>query len=141
MLKLGEVSTPEMAEVLAINALAPAIINGKLRPFMEASATAPLVHYEEEPATPASHTLRFIVNVSAMEGRFYKVPCAGLGLWLSLWLSLRPLMHVPYLTVPYLTLPYLTLPYLTLPYLAVLPCYCCHCRSPMPVLRASTREA
>ena len=68
-----------MAEVLAINALAPAVINGKLRAFMEASATAPLVRYDEESATPASHTMRFIVNVSAMEGRFYKVRLCGIA--------------------------------------------------------------
>ena len=41
MLKLEDVSTPEMAEVLAINALAPAVINGKLRPFMEQSTQQP----------------------------------------------------------------------------------------------------
>ena len=81
MLKLEEVSTPEMAEVLAINALAPAVINGRLRAFMEASgppdapprAASELA--DEQP--PSAHSLKFIVNVSAMEGRFYK--CASHG--------------------------------------------------------------
>ena len=63
MLKLEDVSTPEMAEVLAINALAPAIINGRLRAFMEASP--PL-------GDDGGAALKFIVNVSAMEGRFYR---------------------------------------------------------------------
>ena len=69
-----------MAEVLAINALAPAVINGRLRSFMEGSgppsATPP--PWADEPAAadappPTDHELKFIVNVSAMEGRFYKV--------------------------------------------------------------------
>ena len=56
MLKLDEVSTGELAEVMAINAIAPSVINARLKTLMEASP---------EP-------MRFIVNVSAMEGRFYK---------------------------------------------------------------------
>eukprot|EP00965_Chrysotila_dentata_P260358 6213876-Pleurochrysis_carterae.AAC.3 len=69
-----------MAEVLAVNALAPAIINGRLRAMMEASkapsASAPADFPPESPwaeaLPPTSHDLKFIVNVSAMEGRFYK---------------------------------------------------------------------
>ena len=65
--------------MLAINALAPAIINGRLRAFMEASGP-PVAGARGEgaegaegaEAAPTSHTLKFIVNVSAMEGRFYK---------------------------------------------------------------------
>ena len=56
LLKLHEISTPEAAEVLAINTLAPFILNSRLRPLLEASADKP----------------RFIVNVSAMEGKFYR---------------------------------------------------------------------
>ena len=52
MLRLADVSTGELAEVMAINAMAPAVLNARLRPLLEASP---------EP-------LRFIVNVSAMEG-------------------------------------------------------------------------
>jgi hypothetical protein len=52
-MRLHEVSTPELAEVFAINAIAPAIINAKLKPLMERDKEA----------------LKFIVNVSAMEGR------------------------------------------------------------------------
>ena len=54
LLKLQDVSTPEAAEVLAINALAPFVINSRLRCLLEAC-----------PDTP-----RFVVNVSAMEGKF-----------------------------------------------------------------------
>ena len=76
MLKLEEVSTPEMAEVLAINALAPAVINGRLRAFMQLSGAPtppplpPTDAADEQP--PTEHSLKFIVNVSAMEGRFYQ---------------------------------------------------------------------
>ena len=56
VLKLHEVSTGEMAEVMAINAMAPAIINARLKNLMA--------------ATPAE--MKFIVNVSAMEGKFYR---------------------------------------------------------------------
>ena len=56
MLKLDEVSTGELAEVMAINAIAPSVINARLKTLMEASP---------EP-------MRFIVNVSAMEGKFYR---------------------------------------------------------------------
>jgi NAD(P)-dependent dehydrogenase (short-subunit alcohol dehydrogenase family) len=73
MLKLEDVSTPEMAEVLAINALAPAVINGRLKAFMEASGAPELSGADSTAATlPTGHDLKFIVNVSAMEGRFYK---------------------------------------------------------------------
>mmetsp|Transcript_72305 Transcript_72305/g.157738 ORF Transcript_72305/g.157738 Transcript_72305/m.157738 type:complete len:602 (+) Transcript_72305:252-2057(+) len=56
LLKLGEVSTPETVEVFCINALAPFILNSKLRPLLERSP----------------HSDRYIVNVSAMEGKFYR---------------------------------------------------------------------
>ena len=75
-----QVSTPEMAEVLAINALAPAVINGRLRAFMAASGPPtppPDPGPPAEEVAPTAHTLKFIVNVSAMEGRFYKVRVHG----------------------------------------------------------------
>jgi NAD(P)-dependent dehydrogenase (short-subunit alcohol dehydrogenase family) len=53
-LKLSEVATPEMLEVHLINAVAPFILCGKLKPLM-AKSPAPVKH---------------IVNVSAMEGIF-----------------------------------------------------------------------
>ena len=56
VLKLDEVGTPELAEVFTINTLAPFILNSRLVPFMRQSPHAP----------------RFIVNVTAMEGKFYR---------------------------------------------------------------------
>jgi NAD(P)-dependent dehydrogenase (short-subunit alcohol dehydrogenase family) len=60
VLRLHEVSTHEAAEALAINALAPFVLNARLRPLL---IDAPVLH-------------RFVVNVSAMEGKFnrYKTP-------------------------------------------------------------------
>jgi NAD(P)-dependent dehydrogenase (short-subunit alcohol dehydrogenase family) len=55
------VSTPEAAEVLAINTLAPFVLNGRLRCLLEASPAA----------------ARFVVNVSAMEGKFYRYKSAN----------------------------------------------------------------
>ncbi|OQR96144.1 hypothetical protein ACHHYP_16904 [Achlya hypogyna] len=56
VLKMGQVSTPEVAEVFAINTLAPFIMNSRLRALME--------------RTPAQD--KYIINVSAMEGKFYR---------------------------------------------------------------------
>ncbi|KAF0718988.1 Aste57867_1351 [Aphanomyces stellatus] len=56
VLKMGQVSTPEVAEVFAINTLAPFIMNSRLRSLME--------------KTDAKS--KYIVNVSAMEGKFYR---------------------------------------------------------------------
>ncbi|CAM9166982.1 unnamed protein product, partial [Ectocarpus fasciculatus] len=55
-MKLHEVSTPELAEVFAINAMAPAILDARLKPLMERNMK----------------DFKFIVNVSAMEGKFYR---------------------------------------------------------------------
>lgn len=59
-LRLHEVSTHEAAEALAINALAPFVLNARLRPLL---IDAPVQQ-------------RFVINVSAMEGKFnrYKTP-------------------------------------------------------------------
>eukprot|EP00047_Mylnosiga_fluctuans_P003828 m.231173 g.231173 ORF g.231173 m.231173 type:complete len:655 (-) comp12175_c0_seq1:118-2082(-) len=53
-LRLGEIATFEAAESMAINSLAPFILCGQLRPALKASPNA----------------VRFIVNVSSMEGKF-----------------------------------------------------------------------
>lgn len=57
LLKLGDVEAGEAAEVFAVNALAPFVINNKLLPLIKAT----------EPAAR-----KFIINVSAMEGKFYR---------------------------------------------------------------------
>eukprot|EP00466_Bigelowiella_natans_P002958 jgi/Bigna1/35867/e_gw1.11.114.1 len=56
MLRLDEVSTTELSEVFAINAMAPFIINARLKSLMAKDKTV----------------FKFIVNVSAMEGKFYR---------------------------------------------------------------------
>ena len=57
--RLEDVSTPELAEVMAINAMAPFVINARLQPLLANTA---------QKAVPGA----FIVNVSAMEGKFYR---------------------------------------------------------------------
>jgi NAD(P)-dependent dehydrogenase (short-subunit alcohol dehydrogenase family) len=55
-LRLHEVETPELLEVQLVNAVAPYILNARLKPLMS--------------QTPGRH--KHIVNVSAMEGQFYR---------------------------------------------------------------------
>jgi NAD(P)-dependent dehydrogenase (short-subunit alcohol dehydrogenase family) len=55
-LRLHEVQTPELLEVHLVNAIAPYILNARLKPLLQ--------------ATPGAH--KHIVNVSAMEGQFYR---------------------------------------------------------------------
>merc|ERR1712014_77639 len=56
MLKMHEVETEEVAEVFLINVLAPFVLTAKLRQALVRS-----------PVTP-----RFVINVSAMEGKFHR---------------------------------------------------------------------
>jgi NAD(P)-dependent dehydrogenase (short-subunit alcohol dehydrogenase family) len=53
-LKLDAVDTIKLLEVQLVNAIAPFLLNSKLKPLMLRS----------------SHDRRFIINVSAMEGQF-----------------------------------------------------------------------
>jgi NAD(P)-dependent dehydrogenase (short-subunit alcohol dehydrogenase family) len=55
-LRLHEVQTPELLEVQLVNAIAPYILNARLKPLMLKSGARDL----------------HIVNVSAMEGQFYR---------------------------------------------------------------------
>ena len=55
-LRMHEVATPELLEVQLVNAIAPYILNARLKPLML--------------GTPGRH--KHIVNVSAMEGQFYR---------------------------------------------------------------------
>jgi NAD(P)-dependent dehydrogenase (short-subunit alcohol dehydrogenase family) len=55
-LRLHEVATPELLEVHLVNAIAPYILNARLKPLLV--------------ATPGRH--KHVVNVSAMEGQFYR---------------------------------------------------------------------
>lgn len=55
-LRLHEVETPELLEVQLVNAIAPYILNARLKPLMQRSGRRDL----------------HVVNVSAMEGQFYR---------------------------------------------------------------------
>ena len=59
LLKMGEVSTPEIMECMFINAIAPFVLNSRLKPLMA---------FPNDDSRPD----RFIINVSAMEGKFYR---------------------------------------------------------------------
>jgi len=87
LLKLDQVSTSEAAEVMAINALAPFVLNGRLRGLMERTRPptndtandAPKPAETDTAAAAAefnsSSTLqwpKFIVNVSAMVGKMIR---------------------------------------------------------------------
>ncbi|KAG7394608.1 hypothetical protein PHYBOEH_004966 [Phytophthora boehmeriae] len=54
--KIDQIETMELVEVFAINTMAPFILNKRAIPLLEKSANA----------------RRFIINVSAMEGKFYR---------------------------------------------------------------------
>ena len=56
-LRMHEVETPELMEVQLVNAIAPYILNARLKPLML--------------RTPGRH--KHVVNVSAMEGQFYRI--------------------------------------------------------------------
>ena len=60
LLKMDEVTTPEIIECMFVNAIAPFVLNSRLQPLMEAPA--------DDPSRPD----RYIINVSAMEGKFYR---------------------------------------------------------------------
>jgi NAD(P)-dependent dehydrogenase (short-subunit alcohol dehydrogenase family) len=59
LLKMEEVSTPEVMECMFVNAIAPFVLNSRLQPLM---STPPSSHRPD----------RYIINVSAMEGKFYR---------------------------------------------------------------------
>mmetsp|Transcript_22694 Transcript_22694/g.40627 ORF Transcript_22694/g.40627 Transcript_22694/m.40627 type:complete len:676 (-) Transcript_22694:20-2047(-) len=60
LLKMDQVSTPEIMECMFINAIAPFVLNSRLKPLMEA------------PMGDVNRPDRYIINVSAMEGKFYR---------------------------------------------------------------------
>ena len=63
-LKLSQISTVEMIECHAINSFSPFIINSELKPLL-------MIQTPETEKDRIKHG-RYIVNVSAMEGQFYR---------------------------------------------------------------------
>eukprot|EP00937_MAST-01D_sp_MAST-1D-sp2_P005000 g5000.t1 len=58
LLSLEQVSTPELVEVFAINAISPFVLNARLEPLLSRGAMRDVDKY--------------VINVSAMEGKFYR---------------------------------------------------------------------
>jgi len=65
LLTLPNIPTPEVVEVLAVNSVAPLIFNAKLRDLMVATKAKDLAEEKTDEG-------RYIINVSAMEGKFYR---------------------------------------------------------------------
>ena len=90
LLKIGDVAVPEVAEVFAINTLAPFVITSRLLPLIEAGGRAAAAaagggssaatgegsartrsrERTAELTSPANW--RWVINVGAMEGKFYR---------------------------------------------------------------------
>lgn len=64
-MRLHQVSTPEAVEVFAVNSLAPFVIAGRLKPLMMRTR-------EMDLANGMKDLGRYIVNVSSMEGKFFR---------------------------------------------------------------------
>ena len=58
--KLQQVSTPEVVECMFVNAIAPFVLNARLQPLLTT------------PPNKDDRPNRYIINVSAMEGKFYR---------------------------------------------------------------------
>jgi NAD(P)-dependent dehydrogenase (short-subunit alcohol dehydrogenase family) len=78
-MKLDEVPTVELAEVFAINTIAPTILNARLKPLMKRTKPLPVVPPVAVAASGGAGAgvswkmnWKFVVNVSAMEGKFYR---------------------------------------------------------------------
>jgi NAD(P)-dependent dehydrogenase (short-subunit alcohol dehydrogenase family) len=69
LLELGQVSTVEMLECHVINVFAPWVLVSDLKPLMERTTKKPTQTTNE---TPDALCDKYIVNVSAMEGQFYR---------------------------------------------------------------------
>jgi NAD(P)-dependent dehydrogenase (short-subunit alcohol dehydrogenase family) len=63
LVKLEDVETPELLEVISINMMAPFILNSRLKHLMCRASCA--------------EVNKFIINVSAMEGKFYRFKTAN----------------------------------------------------------------
>ena len=62
LLKLENVSTPELMECMFINAIAPFVLNSRLKSLMMIPSDTDTFQRDD----------RYIINVSAMEGKFYR---------------------------------------------------------------------
>ena len=85
-LGLGEVSATEAAEALAINTLAPFVLNSRLKPLLTPPPYRNSQHSGDHHGKQFSNTddndrsngyYSYIINVSAMEGKFYRKKTAA----------------------------------------------------------------
>lgn len=86
-LGLGDVSATEAAEALAINTLAPFVLNSKLKPLLtprryrDADGQCKFDHEKEEFSGDGNDAdsvwYSYVINVSAMEGKFYRKKTAA----------------------------------------------------------------
>ena len=72
LLKIGEIAVPEVAEVFAINTLAPFVITSALLPLLERGRSAVRGADGSAAAGAAPSDWRWVINVGAMEGKFYR---------------------------------------------------------------------
>jgi len=64
LLKMDQVSTPELMECMFVNVIAPFVLNSRLQPLLTKRRNG-------------DQSNRFVVNVSAMEGKFYRYKMAN----------------------------------------------------------------
>jgi NAD(P)-dependent dehydrogenase (short-subunit alcohol dehydrogenase family) len=72
LLTMEQVSTPEVMECMFINAIAPFVLNSRLKPLMTLHPTTTTTA-----APPRRRDDRYVINVSAMEGKFYRYKMAN----------------------------------------------------------------
>ncbi|KAI8928159.1 hypothetical protein BC831DRAFT_449451 [Entophlyctis helioformis] len=75
IMEIGQISTIEMLECHVINTFAPWILVSELKSLMESTRDLPFPSESAAPAGPDAEPFvcdKYIVNVSAMEGQFYR---------------------------------------------------------------------
>jgi NAD(P)-dependent dehydrogenase (short-subunit alcohol dehydrogenase family) len=77
LLKMDEVSTPEVMECMFINAIAPFVLNSRLKPLMCTRNSSSTTAAADDCSNDNDDEDRYIINVSAMEGKFYRYKMAN----------------------------------------------------------------
>ena len=73
LLKMDQISTPEVMECMFINAIAPFVLNSKLQPLlMKRDGIEKKESNGDGGGDDDDIRNRYVVNVSAMEGKFYR---------------------------------------------------------------------
>jgi len=80
LLKMDQISTPELMECMFVNAIAPFVLNSKLQPLLMKRRNDNTNNDIDDKKNNTDNTIgrnRYIVNVSAMEGKFYRFKMAN----------------------------------------------------------------